>query len=711
MSRSRIAALFAAFALVVAVVDVSPLRSGVSAATPSSGTISVASPSLAYTAGPFTVPVVDRSLCDPLLAPCDEFALTVDVPAGFETTNNVKVVVSWELKAADFDLYAVDANGNVLVSATGVEDPAAVLFPAKAGSYTVLVVPATPLGQTFSGTITFSPKQAGGTSLAPQRYRMYPAPINSRTNRAGEPSIASDWKSGAILFQSSFFTFLVTNFDPASNTSTWTDRTPPIVPSTASKCVQELSADPIGFGDPITGRYFNSQLNADPVINSETCFTDDDGLTWTQSQGGGLGQSIDHQTVGGGPYKPGIKDKLGNTVGPTTSYPHAVYYCSQDVEFANCARSDDGGLTFGVSVPIFTVLSGCSGLHGHVKVAPNGTVYVPNKGCAGQQGVIVSLDNGQTWTPRFVPGSVQHKTDPSVGIGANGTVYFGYANGDGRPHVAVSRDEGVTWTDDTDVGAAVGLNNIVFPAVVAGDDDRAAFVFLGTAAGGNYEGNGDTGFDGVWQLYVAHTYDGGTTWTTTTVDTPNDPVQVGCIWLSGGQSIPCRNLLDFMDATVDAQGTVHVAVPDGCILTCSTNPQVKTDRANGYRTRLATVARQIGGLRLFRASDPDLSVSDLRMGVSRSQMAVLVATIRNGGASDAGPFVVRFDDGTRSVDVAVSGLASGASVKASVTWSTQIKNGTYTITATADATNAVPETNESNNTLTRSFVVNGNKVT
>lgn len=696
----------AVLALVVALVA-TPDRSTVLGGTPSSGTVSPTQPALAYTAGPFAVPVADPLVCDVVEAPCDRFALTVDTPTGFESTNSVKVVVSWENRAADFDLYVLDAAGRTLTSSSSSQDPEAVLFPAKAGSYTLLVVPFDPLGQSFNGTITFSPKLAGGTSLAAQRYRNYPAPINARTNRAGEPSIASNWQSGAILFQSSFFTFLVSDFDPASNTSTWTDRTAPIVPGPDSLCVQELSLDPIGFGDPITGRYFNSQLLTDPVINSETCFTDDDGLTWMQSQGGGFGQSVDHQTVGGGPYKPGITDALGNTVGPTTSYPHAVYYCSQDVAFANCARSDDGGLTFGVSVPIYTILSGCSGLHGHVKVAPNGTVYVPNKGCAGGQGVIVSLDNGRTWTPRFVPGTVQSKSDPSVGIGTDGTLYFGYANGDGRPRIAVSRDQGITWTDDTDVGAAIGLNNIVFPAVVAGDGDRAAFAFLGTTTGGNLEA---ADFTGIWQVYIAHTYDGGKTWTTTTVDTPNDPVQVGCIWLSGGSN-PCRNLLDFMDATVDAQGIVHVGIPDGCILQCSTDPQVKTDTANGYRTRLATVTRQIGGLRLFGGSDPDLVVSDLRMAISKSQSAVLVATVTNNGASGADAFVVRFSDGKRSVDATVAGVAAGSSVKVSVLWSSQLKNGSYTITATADATGVIPETNETNNALTRTFVVSGSKVT
>lgn len=703
LRRVAALALPATLALVMSLV---PFPSGVAAGTPSSGTISQASPSLAYTAGPFVVPVADSSLCDALTAPCDTFALTVSTPAGYELTNSVKVVIAWPNKAADFDLYVIDATGRTITSSSSGEDPEAALFPAKAGSYTLLVVPFLPLGETFSGTITFDAKIGGGTSLAQQRYRNYASPSNLGNN-AGEPSIASNWTSGSILYQAGFSTLKVTGFDPASNQATWVNRSPVLVPTLTSKCVSLLSLDPIGFGDPTTGRYFNSQLNGDPVVNSETCFTDDDGVTWTQSQGGGVGQSVDHQTIGGGPYKPGIRDRLGNVIGPTTAYPHAVYYCSQDIEFANCGRSDDGGVTFGAAVPIYTVLTGCSGLHGHVKVAPNGTVYVPNKGCGGEQGVIVSLDNGQTWTPRAVPGSVQNKSDPSVGIGADGTMYFGYANGDGRPHVAVSRDEGITWTDDHDVGAAVGINNVVFPAVVAGDGDRAAFTFLGTTTGGNSEA---ADFQGVWQVYVAHTYDGGKTWTTTTVDTPNDPVQVGCIWLSGGSN-DCRNLLDFMDATVDAQGIVHVGYPDGCTLRCVTAPAVKTDAANGYRTEKATIARQTTGLHLFHQFDPDLAVTGFTMGVTRSRTAVLVATITNSGAADAGAFVVRFSDGTRTVEAQVAGVRAGQSVKVSATWSTEIKNGTYRITATADATNAVPETSETNNSQTRTFTVNGSKVT
>jgi hypothetical protein len=47
----------------------------------------------------------------------------------------------------------------------------------------------------------------------------------------------------------------------------------------------------------------------------------------------------------------------------------------------------------------------------------------------------------------------------------------------------------------------------------------------------------------------------------------------------------------------------------------------------------------------------------------------------------------------------------------SVVWSSQIESGSCTITATADATKLIPETIEANNALTRTFTVNGNKVT
>src|SRR5204862_4147329 len=140
-------------------------------------------------------------------------------------------------------------------------------------------------------------------------------------------------------------------------------------------------------------------------------------------------------------------------------YQNAVYYCSQDVGTAFCSRSDDGGHTFGPIVPIYnSATSRCVGLHGHPKVGPDGTVYVPNKGCGldtpvlgnGLVNMVVSEDAGTTWTIRAVPdstGGLTSKGDPSVGIAADGAVYLAYQDlNTNRMKVAVTHNKGVSYS-------------------------------------------------------------------------------------------------------------------------------------------------------------------------------------------------------------------------------------------------------------------------
>jgi hypothetical protein len=402
--------------------------------------------------------------------------------------------------------------------------------------------------------------------------------------RGGEPSIGVDWATGAVMYQH-FPTTLRVHFDDTQSPAqaTWTVVYDPTT--------SQLSQDPILFTDHHTGRTFVSQLD---LACSLMAFSDNDGATWSSSEGCGLPAGFDHQTVGGGPY-------ARAEVGGGLIYADAVYYCAQDELTALCARSDDGGLTFGPSVPIYSPTQ-CQGAHGHVKVAEDGTVYVPLKFCpgisvgnVGPQAVAVSTDDGLTWTTRIIPDSSSLQlSDPSVGIGAAGTVYFGYQGADGHARVAVSHDRGVTWTRSFDVGAQLGIQNIEFPAVVAGDDDRAAYAFLGTTSAGNDQ---DAGFQAIWHLYVSYTIDGGAHWRTVDA-TPNSPVQKGCIWLSGGSN-PCRNLADFMDATVDAQGRVLVGYDTGCVGSCVSSPDLTTT-GSGSTSTLASIARQTDGPRLYQ---------------------------------------------------------------------------------------------------------------
>jgi hypothetical protein len=559
------------------------------AATPAGGTVSDSSPTARWSAGPFAAPNVTGATGTPQCdgpQSCDDYALDVTVPSGYDAGHSLRVDVQWPEAAADFDLYVLDAQtGDVVSSAASSSDPETVVLPAVSGSYTVRVVPYAPLGQSFTGTASLvaDPVEPPPGSATPPTYENSSPPEGmSDAHNAGEPSIGVDRATGAAMFQAYTSTLQVT-YDAAGQ-ATWQDKSA----DAADGCPQgsTTSLDPILFTDPQTGRTFESQLAGKTAL---TCFTDDDGESWTPTSGSGIDSGVDHQTIGGGPFS-------ANGPGTLTSYPNAVYYCSQDIADASCAVSRDGGLTYGPAVPMYSLLD-CGGLHGHVKVAPDGTVYVPNKGCGGNQAVAVSTDNGLTWDVRKNPHSTPGDSDPSVGIGAGGTVYMGYQNSDGTARIAVSHDKGETWVNDQQVGDELGIKNTVFPVVTAGDDNRAAFAFLGTTTGGDYQDAAN--FDGVWHLYVATTYDGGQTWVTVDA-TPNDPVQKGSICTGGTTCGQDRNLLDFNDITLDAEGRVLVAYADGCTGACATGGPQNYDA-------LATIARQSSGDPLYGAFDAVLS--------------------------------------------------------------------------------------------------------
>ena len=257
---------------------------------------------------------------------------------------------------------------------------------------------------------------------------------------AGEPSIGVNWLSpapnnvnGVTIFQSDLQTLFVTFDDSCAGAgpkATWVNRGAPTS--------QGVDQDPIGFVDRLTGRAFAAQL----TLTSPTCktsYTDNDGMTWTPTAGFGIGSGIDHQTLGGGNYHAPLVNH------PAPAYPNAVYYCSQ-LPFASCARSDDGGLSFGPVIQIDPVADGnCIGIHGHVKVAPDGTVYVPTNNCNGQGSVIVSMDNGITWTIRHVTDTTSGGDiiDAQVALDNSGKLYFTMANGDGAAIAAVSPDQGL----------------------------------------------------------------------------------------------------------------------------------------------------------------------------------------------------------------------------------------------------------------------------
>jgi PKD repeat protein len=526
---------------------------------------------------------------------------------------------------------------------------------------------------TSSAATPATAPQAPTVPGTPRYYNYAPGPGIGEA--AGEPSIGFNPASKRVMYIASLQTLQATlpeNVTPLGSVpeacdANWAD--------VSFLTTRVRSADAILFTDRGTGRTFVSQLNTvtqtNPVLiglNSLMAFTDTDGdpnpsnpnnAAWTPAQINPPDGSNDHETVGAGPY-PAALSSLSNPL----NKGHAVYYCGQAAVGTNansagfCSRSDDGGLNFGKAIPVYVdAVAGCSAaIHGHVKVAPDGTVYLPNQSCGGGQAVAVSTDAGTTWTVHTIPGSLPmspaiapatfDSSDPSVGIASDGTVYFGYTglvpggnSTDNHAFVAVSHDRGNTWSTPVDIGASLGIQNAVFAAAVAGDPGRAAVAFIGTTTGGDHQ---SASFNGTWYGFVAHTYDGGQTWTT--VNASGGPVQRNaCIWNSGGNNT-CRNLLDFNDTNMDDKGFVLFAYADGCVNEC------EAGGPNSYSSK-ATIARQSGGkglLAQFDPPEPALAQRACLSGCRDDKASYLTWIAPDNGGSDITSYKIYRSDATHA---------------------------------------------------------------
>jgi len=603
------------------------------AATPSSGTLTDTSGPLSYTAGPFFVanptPIlfVDQGPeCSGSAQPCDDFALTVTLPAGYAAAHPnaaVKVTLAWNdagSGSSDYDLYIYkdtvhNTDGSQAAnyqSASSANPEIASISPLSDGTsqYTVKVVPYTPTGESVHVTIELLPGSGSGgstgfggpdpTTPGVPRYQNFFAPDGTSAQSSdGEFNIGFNPKTGRIMTM---------NIGPI-----WRLTPPERLSPAKPECCEALwedktnlttitGLDPILFTDQKTGRTFasNSTVGANAVYG----YSDNDGDLWVPLAASPASGGTDHETIGSGPY-PTSLSALSNPV----NQGEAVYYCSQSFPLgpATCQRSDTLGASYGPGVLAYegNGITQCHGLHGHVHVAPNGTVWLPVNQCGGKQGGAVSTDGGTTWSEFVVTGSQSqiNGADPSVGIDSNSTAYYCYVNNEpvapgnppeGHVHIKVSKDGGKTWIRDFDVGASHGIKNAAHTEAIGGSAGRAACGFLGTDVAGDYQ---SSGFPGKWYAFVATTYDEGQTWVTVNA-TPNDPVQSKTgIWQQGG-SHDDRNLLDFNEITVDDKGRALYGYSDGCV-----TPGCIAGTAADDFVAFMRVARQSGGKSLFASFD------------------------------------------------------------------------------------------------------------
>ncbi|MEP6820737.1 MAG: PKD domain-containing protein [Chthoniobacterales bacterium] len=616
------------------------------AATPPSGTLTDTSGPLTYTAGPFTQPnqspvglgQLDQGpRCDNNLFPCDSYALTVTVPAGYATMNPnaaVKVTMSWNDTGSgmsDYDLYVyrgavTTLNGNMPAdyqSASGANPEVSTISPlANDGAphvYTIKIVPFMPTGETVNVRIELLPGSGtGGTpgfggpdSTAPgkPRFQVFVPPVGTSAEAGnGEFNIGFNPQTGRIMTMNSGPIWRLTPGEvqtpalPECCNAFWEDK---------SSTVTDTGLDPILFTDQKSGRTFAS--NSTVGANAVYAFSDDDGDTYTPFAVAGPNGGADHQTIGTGPYP--LVNGLPNPLITPLNQGEAVYSCSQDIVGpASCYRSDTLGSSYGNPTVAYTgqgagVPGGtCGGLHGHIHVATDGTAWLPVKDCSGLQGGVFTTDMGTTWVTFQAPNAISQTNgaDPSIAIDANNTVYYSYVNNEpvasGQPPEGHARvqvghrnpDNTVTWTNNFDLGATHGIVNAAHIEAVGGSAGRAAIGFFGTDRSGDYQA---LSFPGKWYAFIATTYDGGVNWTTVNA-TPNDPVQsMTGIWQQGGGAQD-RNLLDFNEITLDDKGRVLYGYSDGCV-----TPACIAGTAPNDFTGHMRVARQFGGKTILASYD------------------------------------------------------------------------------------------------------------
>jgi hypothetical protein len=600
------------------------VASAVHAANPATMTVTPGQ-SYTYTSGPFSAsnPTATNELVCNAATPCDDHTVTVVLPNDGKQYR-LKVSTGWASPAEDYDIYMYKGTSLVNDSA-GSANPEGYNQDVQSCDYILRVVPfavapgstatttvileETPGGSPTSSNVCGATSGGGGSSgggvshtvpnpVGPSvpRYAVH-APSNALSGDTGEPSIGYNPHTKTTFVVSGLkFLFQkrpedLTPAQPESCDGEWVDRSHPFTSVT--------TLDPIGLGDSIvrgarTGsragvtRMWGGQLTGK---THNTVYTEDDGLNWMITEGNApVATGFDHQGIASGPYP---TTGLGASY-PHPLYPNAFYYCGQDIAYANCTRSDDGGLTFQPPQQMYQ-LTTCGGLHGHPRVGPDGTVGVPNPNCGGNTAVVISTDAGTTWSVRKIPDSPGSGYDPQASFGTTNQLGVCHTDGTGKPLFSRSDDKGLTWpVKNVILGAEHGIEHVAFTQGLAGTPGRFVCAYLGTRTKGNPTAED---FPGVWHVYFSTTLDGGLTWTTVNA-TPTDPVQgFGGVWDGGGGNIN-RNLLDFNEMAIDENGYPMLGYADGCVGACDLDPTTNTYSAH------PRIARQVGGPSLWADKDP-----------------------------------------------------------------------------------------------------------
>lgn len=344
--------------------------------------------------------------------------------------------------------------------------------------------------------------------------------------------------------------------------------------------------------DPASGRVMRATLQPTSVGGNgclQVIWSDDQGATWTENakECAVLPQFHDHENIAFGPPR-----------GAPSDFPSATYLCVNHPEGTSCASSSDGGLSFGLAIPVFPSANPidatgayCGGLNSAPKVDHEGRVFVPRLWCDHPE-VASSEDGGLTWTMHTLPGPSASRS-PLLGLGPTANVepryidlnvmplaidaadnlHVAYVAGDGLPYYLFSTDHGVTWSQARLISAP-GVTAVApsLLAINAGASGNVAFAYLATDHADGLATSDWTGARWDMKLGVITAALSGGTIAWTQLNPIDDPMGMNdcginrCTADEPDELLP--GMYDYIDLQIAPDGRPWVSMVDVCQETC-----------------------------------------------------------------------------------------------------------------------------------------------
>jgi hypothetical protein len=544
------------------------------AATPSSGTLNAPAAgqtsSISFSGGPFTGATATPAACTTLT--CDTFALTVNVPAAFYSSNPtyaIHVKINWASNNNDFDLNVNDSSGNTVCSSgqggTTFEDADCGQLPS--GTYTVQVVGFTVVNATYTGAATVAPeptlatgtaryKKSNLTFSAPQELKR---PIDLLNN--GGTGVSSDQDVEPRIVHDVLGNYYVAaiqgvpgGIDVWKSTDSGNSFTYLGQPD-GLQIGSALGADGVGLGggdediavSPSGVVYANSLWLGSAT--QSTSFTG--GGTWVSNPFSSDLPLVDRQWIAphGNSELYLTTKQLGADLNGTVSL--------------FVAKSFDNGITFPQIALVTTPEAGVQpGDQGNITVDQNNgnvyTIFIDSNGNI--VWLARSTDGGKTWILKQVfaapAGTNLANIFPVVAVDTASNVFVVFCNGT-NVFLTASTDQGASWTTPVRVNNGAASKTAMGPWITAGAPGHVNIAFWGTSAG---DANSTTAS---WQVFNAQSRNATDAIPTITQVAATGVIHVGPIC---NQGLACaagtRNLAEYFAPDVGLNGEALIIYSD-----------------------------------------------------------------------------------------------------------------------------------------------------